>query len=223
MDAERLDAGTGLIGAVLGFVGSTMVFSALPRPDDPVDKYVSVVTDSRGQILAGVVMWSVAVGLLLWWAAALKRHLAAAGEAGRRLADLVLAATVLALGCTFAGLMPIAAVAWRGPSGLSPEFVRLVVDMLSILFSVLSAVPFFVLVFSASLAVLRTGRFPAWTAWLGVAAAVANAIFVFSLVSRKGAFSPYSPLGFVGAVLLFAWIGATSVLMMRPSGRPAVA
>jgi hypothetical protein len=68
MDLERVDAGAGLLGAVLGFVGSTLVFSTLPREDAPVEKYLSFVVDKRGQILAGVMMFAVATGLLLWWA-----------------------------------------------------------------------------------------------------------------------------------------------------------
>lgn len=215
MDGDRLDAGAGLVGAVLGFVGSGIVFSALPKVDDPVEKYVSVLVDKRGQILAGVVLFALATGFLLWWANGLRHELAAAGDAGRRLGDLVLAAAVLALGCTFAGLMPVATVAWRGPAGLDPNLVRLLVDMLGVLFSVLSAVPFFLLAFAASRAMLLTGRFPAWTAWLGMAAAVANGLPVFGLFARTGVLSPYSPFGFIGALLFFAWIGASSLLMMR--------
>jgi hypothetical protein len=111
-------------------------------------------------------------------------------------------------------MTPVAAVAWRGPGALDAGVVRLLVDMLSVLFAVFSAVPFFVLILAAALAMLRTRLFPVWTAWLGMAAAVVNGAFVFSLFSREGALSPYSPVGFVGAVLMFVWIAASSVLMM---------
>jgi hypothetical protein len=219
MDLDRVDAGAGVLGAVLGFVGSSLVFSTLPREDDPVEKYLSFVVDKRGQILAGVVMFAISTGLLLWWANALRHRLATAGD--RALPDLVLAAAVLALGCTFVGLMPVAALAWRGPAGLDGNVVRLLVDMLSVLFAVLSAVPFFLLAFAASLSMLRTRLFPAWAAWLGMVAAVVNGIFVFSLFAKKGLLSPYSPVGFLGAVLFFVWVAASGVLMLQGDERVA--
>lgn len=214
MQSARLESGTGLAGAVLGFVGTGMIFSTLPKVDAPAEKYVSFVVDKRGQILAGFVMWAIATGLLLWWAAVLRDRLSA-DAASRRLPDLFLAGVVLALGTTFVGITPLAAVAWRGPGALGPDVVRLLVDVLSVLFAVFSAVPFFVFVLAATLSIRRTRIFPDWVAWLGLAAAVVNGVFVFSLFARTGPLSPYSPLGFFGALLLFGWVGVTSVLMLR--------
>lgn len=221
MTARQRDAITGVLGAGLSFVGSFLIFSALPKVDAPAAEYVSFVDERRGRILLALVALSVAVGLLVWWAAALRQRLLAMGGAGDHLPDLVLAGAVLALGSGFAGFTPLAAVAWRGPEGLDANVVRLLVDMLPVLFTVFSAVPFFVFVLPAALAMRRTRLVPAWIAWLGVAAAVANGAFVFALFSRGGAFSPYSPLGLVAAVLLFAWIIASSVVMMiDPTANP---
>jgi hypothetical protein len=215
MQSARLEAGTGLAGALVGFVGTGMIFSTLPKVDDPAEKYLSFVVDKRGQILTGFVMWAIATGLLLWWAAVLRDRLSTDDRAGRRLPDLILAGVVLALGTTFVGITPLAAVAWRGPGALGPDVVRLLVDVLSVLFAVFSAVPFFVFVLAATISIRRTRIFPDWVAWLGLAAAVVNGVFVLSLFARTGLFSPYSPLGFFGALLLFGWVGVTSVLMMR--------
>jgi hypothetical protein len=52
-------------------------------------------------------------------------------------------------------------------------------------------------------------------------AAVLNGVFVFSLVGKRGVLSPYSPVGFLGAVLFFVWIAAISVLMLQGAQRPA--
>lgn len=213
MNSQRLHSGAGVAGAVLSFSASLLVFSSLPKADGPVEAYVDFVIDKRPQILAGLVVFCIAVGLLVWWAATLRSQLADAG--GGPLADLVLAGAVLAFGSGFAGFTPLAAVAWRGPGTVDANVVRLLVDMLALLFTVLSAVPFFLFILAASLAMRRTGLFAPWLVWFGVASAAVNGVFVFALFSRDGVLSPYSAIGVMAAVMLFGWIAVTSAAMVH--------
>jgi hypothetical protein len=65
----------------------------------------------------------------------------------------------------------------------------------------------------------RHPAFPVWLGWLGLLAALLNGILVFGLSARTGVFSPYSVLGLPGGILLFLWVIATSVVMLRQPAR----
>lgn len=106
-------------------------------------------------------------------------------------------------------------MAWRGPGAIDPETVRFVVDIQAVVFSALAAVPFAVFIAAGSVAMLRTSSFPAWLAWFGLLAGVINLVPLFTVSAHTGFVSPYGSLGFIGAVVFFAWIIATSVVMAR--------
>jgi hypothetical protein len=75
------------------------------------------------------------------------------------------------------------------------------------------AVPLALPVAASALAALRHGMLPRWTGWLGVLAAAVGLICAATVLGPMNNSSALYGILLVGAILLFAWTFATSVLL----------
>lgn len=212
---NRLEPLTGVVGSLLAFVGTGLYFADLPKADDPASDFVKYIVDNRESILTGTVLFMFGGGFLLWWLGTLRATLSSGDARTARWATISLLGGAVGFATVFVGGSTFTTLAWRGPDGLSPELVRVVIDSLQVGFGVMSAIPFTVMILAATLAMGRHTAFPTWLVWVGVAAAVLNGLGVFFVCARTGVFSPYSMLGFPGAVLFFGWVICASVIMSR--------
>jgi hypothetical protein len=123
--------------------------------------------------------------------------------------DGILAGTAFGAGLVSATLklasFPAAfAAVWRLRTGIDPQLATALIDMNNVAFILTWAVDA-VMLGAAATVILRTNALPRWLGWLGAAAAAV------SLVSTPLA-DKVPPLGIL---LTFAWIVATSIVLVR--------
>jgi hypothetical protein len=184
---DRLAGVAGIVGVLVSFIGTGMFFGRLPEPDDAVEEFVKIFVDDRGTILAGTVLFAVGVGLITFWGAALRDQLRRGESYTDRLVAVFYGGLLMAFAIALASFGPVAAMAWRGPGSLDPQLSRLVLDSQTLVFNVVSAVPFVLFIGAASLAMLRNAAFPRWLGWLGVLAALVTAVVMIRNASAAPA------------------------------------
>lgn len=194
---------------VLGFT----VYLNQPLYNEPVAEIRDHFTDN--ETLRTVADWIAAllfVGGFLVFASALRSALRPADEDGTwsrvSFAGAVLAIAIAGSGVylsTFT-LGDMAAL----PDGVVQAFVR--ADAL--VYTVLLAWAFAIVLVGASMVMLRGGPFPAWFAWFGFAAAAVNALGALWPVDGdpEGALAV---LGYVGFFATMIWIALVAATMTR--------
>jgi Domain of unknown function (DUF4386) len=200
----RLAALSGLVAVVLLFAGSAGGSSPdLGASQTKIAAWVAGQHATTGAYATGMlellgILAMVVFAATLW--TALRR-----AEGG----DGPLAATAFGAGLISATLklasFPAAfAAVWRSRQGLDPQLATALVDMNNVAFVLTWAVDA-VMVGAAATVILRGNMLPRWLGWFGAVAASV------SLVSTPVA-DKVPP---VGILLTFAWIIATSIVLVR--------
>lgn len=192
--------------------------AALPRPGSAATTVTAHLAASRGSVLGGLALMSLALPLLLVFLGFLVNLL---GEAERRpwLLTYLSAAAWLALFLIVAaGLLPVAAVTWQGAAASSSDTVRLAINMANLSQYVLSAPVAAASVLAPAIVIWRTRALPRWLAGLAVIEVAANAAELAGLSMTKGADAGGYAAG-VGPMLWVLWVAALAVtaLAVRPA------
>ena len=180
----------------------------IPATSAPAAEFARYAGDNRGELIAGVFTFGLAMAAFLFFAAGL------AVLMYRR--DALLA-TAFALGAAtltavvFVGFVPILVLAYRTPA---PSEAHTLVDLT---FGILAFSGFPTALATGAYAefIRRTRALPAWTGWLGALAAVAHvaigATFAFSsgFLSVEGAAIIFIPAA------LFVWMLGTGIALVR--------
>ncbi|HME02838.1 MAG TPA: hypothetical protein VKG38_07365 [Solirubrobacteraceae bacterium] len=171
----------------------------------------------RHHLLAGDLLAALGLALLVLFAAALYRMIRRAEGEDGWLAVGSLASILAGAGIFGVGTVLLTTAAYRPAA--DPHVLRALWDAGWIAYNSagFAFAAWIALVAAATLA-LRV--LPAWTAWLGLLAALVNFAGAFALAKGTGAFSPQGSFAFVVGVVTFVWVIAVSLAAWQ-SGRPA--
>jgi len=199
---RRAGPAAGLAGLVLFAAGSLL--AGLPGPNARVATVITRLTADRGSVLAGILLMFLALPGLLVFLGYLRNLLARAEGPPAVLAATAAAAWLLLFAVIGIGLLPLAAVAWRGTAGLPPAVVRLCADMATLSLYALSAPAAAVSVLAPSAVIWRTRVLPRWLALFGLAEVVVNVVELAGLMAAKGTDAAGYAAG-IGPLLWTLW------------------
>ena len=186
---------TGFVAVTLLIVSLTMV--GLNNYLPSVDSIVAFLDDNAAQMGTWVYIGLLSAFLMVWFAGSMSSTIdTGEGDAGR-LAQITFGgglATGIVMAITFA-MTSAAADRAGSAAGISREGATTLYDLRSSLTG--AALPFALALFAgaAGVAMIRSGKFPAWFGWLGVLAAVAS----------------LSPVGYLGQIGPMIWLAIASV------------
>jgi hypothetical protein len=128
-----------------------------------------------------------------------------------------LLSAIFAFGAISLTVLILAAFATAGVMSYEPQQPALAVALSNITFGLLalSGIPTAVCLGAYGTLVLRTSCLPAWTGWLAWLAADAHLLIAASFMSHSGFLSLEGGVIVVVPALFFAWILATSTVLMR--------
>lgn len=199
---RRVGPAAGLAGLVLFAAGSLL--ASLPGPDARVATVIMHLTADRGAVLAGILLMFLALPGLLVFLGYLRSLLAGAEGPSAILAGAAAAAWLLLFAVVGIGLLPLAAVAWRGTAGLPPAVVRLCADIATLSLYALSAPAAAVSVLAPSAIIWRTRVLPRWLALFGLAEVAVNAVELAGLMAARGSDAAGYAAG-IGPLLWTLW------------------
>ena len=209
----------GLLGlaSFLGIAAAALVAPPLwdaPPTEAPAAQVAAYVQGDRGRILASLLLYSLAIGLFLCFAAALALRLRSLerGSPWRSALLALSAATLVALILT--AFAPAAVNAYRAqPPALSQALNDTTFALLA-----MSGVPTAIMLGAYASLVLPSGALPRWTGWLALLGVAAHLAIATSILSREGFLSLEGAVIVWAPATFFAWILATSlVLLARPA------
>jgi len=172
--ADRLGPAMGILAVILWVVGSIILFQDEPGGDASPQELAAHFADNDGRLLFGAFLFMLGVASFLWFVGTLRAELAHAENGVARLAGIVQAGGVATATMLFGLAAPTAAGALqaqnedRGPSPAAADALSALGDG----FFIGAEVAAIVLVAATALAVLRTGVFPRWVAWVSLVLAV---------------------------------------------------
>jgi len=199
---RRVGPAAGLAGLVLFAAGSLL--AGLPGPNARVATVITHLTADRGAVLAGILLMFLALPGLLVFLGYLRSLLAGAEGRPAILAATAAAAWLLLFAVIGIGLLPLAAVAWRGTAGLPPAVVRLCADMATLSLYALSAPAAAVSVLAPSAIIWRTRVLPRWLALFGLVEVAVNVVELAGLMAVRGSDAAGYAAG-IGPVLWTLW------------------
>jgi hypothetical protein len=168
------------------------------------------------RIVAGLVIFSLVVGLLLCFVAGLWAWLREHEPLPHTLSSLfALGAGAFAV-MILAGFVPLYVLSYRAqPATVAGPLWDLGFGLLA-----LSGIPTAVCLAAYAALVIRLQCLPVWTAWLAIAAALAHVLIAASFVSHGSFLSVEGSVILWVPSTLFVWILATSAVLLRT--RPEV-
>jgi hypothetical protein len=202
---RRVGPAAGLAGLVLFAAGSLL--AGLPGPNTRIAAVITHLTADRGAVLTGILLMFLALPGLLVFLGYLRSLLAGAEGPPAVLAATAAAAWLLLFAVIGIGLLPLAAVAWRGAAGLPPAVVRLCADMATLSLYALSAPAAAVSVLAPSAVIWRTRVLPRWLALFGLAEVAVNVVELTGLMTARGSDAAGYAAG-IGPVLWTLWAAA---------------
>jgi hypothetical protein len=215
------------LGAVSGILFFLAVLASFftpetPDADDPTAEIVSSIADDRSALIVGVYLEGIASFFFLVFVGALWSRLRAA-EVDRGPSILVAlggvgtAAIILVESGLFLALIDSA------DEGREPAAVRALFELDEVLFIVIAwtSAAFYA---GAALSSLSTGSLPRWLGWIAAALVVVFAVSYLGVFSEDDEGGPLGGVLFIGILVNFLWILATSIVMLRSrSGAAATA
>lgn len=221
-DWDRFGTLVGVL-AVAVFVAGIFLTGSPPKPTASNDEIRLFIVDKRWAILTQVWLFSLAGGLFIWFAGAVRSVFRRAeGETGH-LANVFFGATVLAQAVLVTGFVIYGAYAYKAGATATGDLARFAFDA-GALGPAFAGFPLAVAAFIYAALAFGTGALPPWTGWLALAAAAAQIVGTFGIFTKTGAFSLEGAFGFVPFALTMVWVLAVCAEMFRaltPSGSRA--
>lgn len=203
------------IGAVIFAVVARIVMGGAPRSSDTMGAIASYLNDNRGSILLGVILYSIAIALFLWFGATL-------ATAFRRADDTSGMPAVVLAGFTLVSAIAFAAVAMFGAAtyALTVHAGLLILAAVpyssTMVLATIGGIAMALPLTAVAMTVARTYVFPMWMGYFAGIVALVSFVAAFTVWAVKG---PWAPGGwiptYVPLVLLGLWILATSGLLVR--------
>lgn len=202
----------GLAFVLLAMLGEFLPGIA-PAVDSSAGEITSYVSDGRSAILAGSLMWSVAAGLIIWFAAAFAEAMRERDERSDVHLAL-LAGAVLVGGAIFVNAAAVGATAYgvntRDAAMTATMFQG--AEVISTMIGVAAALP----LAAAGIGVMRTRLMPNWLGYLALLAAVVSFAGAFGIFASDGAFAAGGTLMTMVPLLVAAvWVTCASGYMIR--------
>ena len=218
--ARRLVAITGLVSFALIMVAGLIVAPPLwnaPAPTAPAAHVAAYLQTYHGRLLASQFIYSLGMGLFLCFTAGLWSWLRRIEPAPEMIS------AIFAFGAVALTLLILASFASADVMSYRPQQPAFAVALTDTTFGLLalSGIPTAVCLGAYAAIVLRHRCLPSWTAWLALVAVDAHLLIAASFLSH-GSF-----LGLEGGVIVvvpatfFAWIFATSLVLLRGGERAA--
>jgi hypothetical protein len=217
-DVIKLAGLAGVLSIVLGIAGSIVdEMQTFPGTASTGVQVASYVHAHRSALLIAMFLSTVAVGLWLLFGAGVWRWLREATGDDSVLSTCFLVGLVSFVTLLLAGFTSFFVLVYRAGTVSDP---RLLYDFAFGLLA-MSGVPTVLALGSYAALVFRSSRLPAWTACIAVVAALAHLVLLASLVITSGFFSLEGGVIIAIPALLFTWILATSIVLLR-TGREAM-
>jgi hypothetical protein len=209
----RMTAMAGIVAVVLLLVAFlAFTRSGFPDSNDRAAKIATYYTDHRGAALAqmfffglSILATAVFIGgvVVMMWRV----------EAARMLAVVAAVGGAAAGGAVLAGSAVITTLAYRAPVG-DPGLLRTLLDTGNIMFNA-SGMVFAAFIGAVAISAARMHTFPAWTAPVGVVAAVLQVVGAASYARGDGLMSPQGLAPIVALLAFAVWVVCMSTAMMR--------
>jgi hypothetical protein len=167
--------------------------------------------DARGRTIASLFIYSLAMGLFLCFAAGLWAFLRQKEPAPQPLS------ATFAFGAVALVALIMPAFVTGGVLSYRPQQAAIAQSLRDVTFGLLalSGIPTAVCLGAYGALVVRCRYLPRWTAWLAGLGAVTHVFIAASFVSHGALLSLEGSVIFLVPGTLFAWILATSVVMLR--------
>jgi hypothetical protein len=204
---ERLGAASGLAMVVLAI--AAMAFERAPvTAGDFAANRAALVTQSM-LFLAGS-------GPALWFIGGLRAHLQRAEGPTARLSSVVFGSGIAWITLNmFAQAFQIGVA--RDATGAAPDAL---LRTMTAVFTIAN-LPLAVMLLAVAVVSLRRQAFPAWSGWLAVAAAAAQAVLWLATVVDSGPLASDGWLAFALYPFFLIWlVPATVIMMRRPASAP---
>jgi len=213
--AFKLAAIAGVVGNALGVLGVVVdQMWTFPASGASAGEIARFVHGHRSALLVAMVLTTIAVALWLVFGTGVWLWLrqTASGESLYSMCFLVgLVSFITLLLCGFAIFFVLV---YRAGDVSDP---RLLEDLAFGLLAI-SGVPTALALGAYAAQAFGVSRLPTWTAWLAVAVAAAHLVLLASLVVTNGFFSLEGGVTIAIPGLLFTWITAVSIVLLRTTG-----
>jgi hypothetical protein len=201
-----------LLGIVLGVAGVIIdEMWTIPGTGASAGEIAGFVDMHRSALLAAVILTVAGVALWLLFGVGVWVWMRETASGDSFLSTCFVVGLVSFVTLLFAGFTSFLVLVYRAPEPSDP---RLLYDLAFGLLA-MSGVPTMLALGAYAAHVFGDRRLPAWTAWVAVAAALANLVLLASLVIRSGFFSREGGVVIAIPGTLFVWILATSVVLLR--------
>ncbi|MGV9774721.1 hypothetical protein [Streptosporangium sp. NPDC003464] len=203
------------IGALVFWIVGRLVMGGAPRVTAPVSTIAGYLAEYRAQILAGALLYAIAIALFLWFGTALATAFRRAEESSDAPA-LVLAGYILVSAIGFVGVAVFAGMTYamtlHRPLLAIAAGPYTALTVMGTVTGIAMAVPFG----ASAAAIMRTRVFPLWMAWAAVVVAVVMVLAAFAVGITGGALAPDGLLvGYLPGLLAGLWVLAASGLLIR--------
>lgn len=216
MRRQRWGAASGFAVILIG--AAATVFERGPvSADDPAASVAAYFADNADALRAQSLLFVLGTGALLWFLGSLRGFLSEAEGGSARLSAVAFGAGVAWVALSLVAQAFQIGVAGT-PGGEVPPALITTMDASFIV----AGLPLAVMLVACAVVSLRTKVFPAWLAWLSMAAAAAQVASLLGIVVQSGPlaldgwFTLYAPYP-----LLVVWLAVTSAVMVVRIGRPA--
>jgi hypothetical protein len=203
----------GVVSIALGIAGAIVdEMWTVPETGAAAGQIAGYVDAHRSELLVAMVLSTIAVGLWLVFGAGVWLRLRETTGSESLFSVCFLVGLVSFVTLLFAGFTSLFVLVYRAPEASDP---RLLYDLAFGLLA-MSGVPTALALGSYAAQVFRGGRLPRWTAVIAIVAALAHVVLLASLVIRSGFLSLEGGVIIAIPATLFAWIIATSLVLLRP-------
>jgi len=212
----RYGAATGILFVVLVVI----TFATLPKPpssDAPPAEVLTYFINHDSALHVAQLLFAGTAFLFIWFIGTLRAALGASEGGQQRLSGTAYGAGLVAAAVQIVSFSLLATATFHAADN-GADITRALNDGAALAPAVAApAVTLFLV--ANSLVILRHGYLPSWLGWLGIVAALFNALTIGAVFSDHGAFAPDGALGFfVGFLLFLAWILAASITLVRRLG-----
>lgn len=203
------------LAAFAGIVAGALIAPPLWNAPDSTASAESIVTyvqADRDRFLVSLFVYGIGMGLFLWFAAGLAVRLRSAAPARTAWVATFACGAIALVVLVLVAFAPAGVNAYRAqPAAIGQALYDLTFALLAI-----SGIPTALCMGAYAALVLPDGALPRWTGWLALLGALAHVAIAASMLGPSGFLSLEGGVIVAVPATLFAWILATSLVLLRP-------